>query len=132
MRTLKNIIATIKRLFVRKEINWEIESIEVEEISSDDLTKEVEEALDALRREVKPIEIEEVSPSDILTSEEIEELLDALRKDREEIDCVLDSLPDIEFHNNHNAIAEDYFEEDVRIEDIIAEEYLEEVLSWHE
>ena len=102
MRTLKNIIATIKRLFVRKEINWEIESITVEEISSDDLTKEVEDALNALR------------------------------KDREEIDCVLDSLPDIEFHNNHNAIAEDYFEEDVRIEDIIAEEYLEEVLSWHE
>ena len=94
---LKNVIATIKRLFVRKEINWKITSIEVEEISSDDLTKEVEEALASLRQEVKPIEIEEVSPSDILTSEEIEELLDALRKDREEIDWVLDNLPDIDF-----------------------------------
>lgn len=69
MRTLKNIIATIKKLFVRKETNWEIESIEVEEISSDD----------------------------ILTSEEIEELLDALLKDREEIDWVLESISDIEF-----------------------------------
>jgi hypothetical protein len=97
MRVLKNIIATVKRLFVRKNINWEITSIEVEEISSDDLTKEVEEALDALRQEVKPIEIEEVSPSDILTSEEIDELLNALRKDREEIDWVLENISDIEF-----------------------------------
>ena len=39
MRVLKNIIATVKRLFV-KEVNWEITSITVEEVSSDILTDE--------------------------------------------------------------------------------------------
>jgi hypothetical protein len=53
MRTLKNIIATIKRLFVRKEINWEIVSITVEEVPSVDILtdEEINELLNELIRQ---------------------------------------------------------------------------------